>query len=77
MRYFKLRPDGFAAAAFLPILLVFIFLSGCVGRVTGDNLAPGSLTVLTSSLPNGQTGTLYAANLAAKGGETPYTWSLS
>jgi putative Ig domain-containing protein len=39
--------------------------------------APASLSITTSSLPNGQVGTAYTATLAATGGTTPYTWSLT
>ena len=38
--------------------------------------ASGALTISTSSLPNGQTGTLYSATLVASGGTAPYAWSL-
>ena len=35
------------------------------------------MAVTTTSLPNGQVGTAYSAALAATGGTTPYTWSLT
>jgi len=35
-----------------------------------------ALTVSTTSLPGGSTGTAYSATLAATGGVTPYTWSV-
>jgi hypothetical protein len=35
------------------------------------------VSITTSSLANGQQGTAYSATLAATGGTTPYTWSLS
>jgi FtsP/CotA-like multicopper oxidase with cupredoxin domain len=35
------------------------------------------LTITTTSLPNGQLGVAYSQTLAASGGPTPYTWSLS
>lgn len=38
---------------------------------------PGLLQVTTTSLPNGQVGSSYSASLAATGGTTPYTWSVS
>ena len=38
---------------------------------------PGALSILTSSLPSGQVGTAYSATLAASGGTTPYSWSLT
>jgi Putative Ig domain len=37
----------------------------------------GSLAITTTSLPNGAVGTSYSATLAASGGTTPYTWSLT
>ena len=40
-------------------------------------IAPRPLVVTTSSLPSGQVGTAYTANLAASGGTAPYKWSLS
>ena len=39
--------------------------------------APATLSITTSSLPNGQVGASYSATLVATGGTTPYTWSLS
>ncbi len=35
------------------------------------------MTITTSSLPAGQVGVAYSATLAATGGNTPYTWSLT
>ena len=40
-------------------------------------ISPASLVISTSSLPNGQTGAAYSATLAATGGVSPYTWSLT
>jgi Putative Ig domain len=40
-------------------------------------ISPASLAISTSSLPNGQTGVAYSATLAATGGVSPYTWSLT
>ncbi len=40
-------------------------------------IAVASLAVNTAWLPNGQLGTAYSATLAASGGSTPYTWTLS
>lgn len=36
-----------------------------------------SLSITTTSLPQGTTGTAYSATLAATGGKTPYQWSMS
>ena len=38
-------------------------------------ISPRPLSVTTTSLPGGQTGTAYSANLAASGGTPPYKWS--
>lgn len=35
------------------------------------------LTVITSSLPNGTTGTVYSSSLQANGGTGPYIWSIT
>jgi hypothetical protein len=40
-------------------------------------IAPAPLIITTSTLPNGVVGAAYAATLAATGGTTPYTWSLT
>ncbi len=40
-------------------------------------IAPATLTITTSSLPNGQINVAYSTTLAATGGTTPYTWSLT
>ena len=40
-------------------------------------IAPPTLVVTTTSLPNGTVGTAYSATLAATGGTTPYTWSIT
>jgi hypothetical protein len=39
--------------------------------------APPALAITTTSLPNGQVGVAYSTSLAATGGTTPYTWSLT
>ena len=40
-------------------------------------VAPTALAITTTSLPSGQVGTAYGATLAASGGTSPYTWSLT
>ena len=40
-------------------------------------VSAASLVISTSSLPNGQIGTAYSSTLAATGGVSPYTWSLT
>ncbi|XUW99840.1 MAG: putative Ig domain-containing protein [Dehalogenimonas sp.] len=39
--------------------------------------APGELGITTVSLPNGMVGVPYTATLAAMGGQTPYTWTIT
>jgi hypothetical protein len=43
--------------------------------LTVNALTP--LSVTTSSLPNGQVGNVYSTTLAASGGITPYSWTLT
>jgi hypothetical protein len=50
--------------------MILAFLSGTV-------LAAATLTITPTSLPSGQVGVAYSAALAATGGTTPYTWSIS
>ena len=57
-------------------------ISARQGSVTGNTTltvqsAPAPLTITTTSLPPGTVGIPYSATLAASGGTTPYTWSLS
>jgi len=40
-------------------------------------ISPAALVITTSSLSNGQINVAYSAMLAATGGTTPYTWSLT
>ena len=40
-------------------------------------IAPATLAISTSSLPNGQVGAAYSTTLAATGGTKPYTWTLT
>ncbi len=63
--------------AFVPAFA--LLLHGCAsggGRATLPP-RPDPISVLTSTLPNGQVGTPYSATLAATGGTAPYTWSLT
>ena len=41
------------------------------------SIQPGTLTVTTTSLPNGTVGKAYSAQLAVSGGTTSYTWSIT
>ncbi len=40
-------------------------------------VSPTTLTITTTSLPGGTVGSAYSQTLAASGGTTPYTWSVS
>jgi hypothetical protein len=40
-------------------------------------VAPGTLAITTTSLPNGTVGVLYGATLTATGGIPPYSWALA
>ena len=40
-------------------------------------IVPATLAISTTSLPNGQAGVAYSATLAATGGTTPFTWSIT
>lgn len=44
---------------------------------TGVFAGYSPVTIITSSLPSGITGSYYDQSLSATGGKTPYTWSLS
>ena len=39
--------------------------------------APADLVITTTTLPGGTVGTAYSQTLAATGGITPYSWSIS
>jgi hypothetical protein len=52
-------------------------LSGVASVFTIGFLTPAGLTITTTSLPGGQVGTAYSATLAASGGTSPYSWSLT
>jgi hypothetical protein len=45
--------------------------------LTISTTSPSTLSITTSSLPNGQVGSAYSATLTATGGTTPYAWSLT
>jgi hypothetical protein len=54
-------------------------ISAKQGTITGSTTltVQAPLTITTTSLPNGQTGSAYSASLAASGGVAPYTWSIT
>ena len=49
-----------------------VYMTLAAATTTGSSLA-----ITTTSLTSGQVGTAYSATLAATGGTTPYTWSLT
>ncbi|HEX6771991.1 MAG TPA: Ig domain-containing protein [Acidobacteriaceae bacterium] len=53
-------------------LLLLGLLAGCGGGST----PPVPLVVTTTSLPQGQTSSVYNSSLSATGGTSPYTWTL-
>src|SRR5229473_7323381 len=81
------RVQGFPSRGIFLVLTLLALVSvtsGCAG-LTSSNAKPqtppppppSSLAITTSSLPAGQTGAAYQGALAASGGSTPFTWSLS
>src|SRR5215831_11154314 len=77
----KPRAKAVTVAVVLLIPLILRFLFGCAsnGGTTSTNaiISANSLSITTSSLPNGQIGIAYVATLAASGGTPPYNWTLS
>ena len=57
-------------------LMVCFFLQAC-GTNSTTKLISSSLTVTTTSLPNGIVGTVYSGILKGSGGTTPYSWTLT
>ncbi len=56
-------------------LTEFVGAAGPV--ITPTTVTAPPLSITTTSLPNGMEGTPYSTTLAANGGTTPYTWSLT
>ena len=67
-----------AASSAIPVIVTAASVASpavsASARVTFVN--PGSLTILSTSLPSGTTGAPYSAPLSASGGTAPYTWSI-
>jgi hypothetical protein len=63
-------------AFFLLLLSNLLFLQGCGSSSSGDPV-PDPLAISTTSLPSGKVGVAYSASLAATGGTTPYSWTLT
>ena len=83
--------QGFEIAAGKTTVLLFDFdaaksihTAGNSGQVIfqpviklNATFAPGELGITTASLPNGMVGVPYTTTVAAMGGQTPYTWSVT
>jgi hypothetical protein len=55
-----------------PLALLFaLILAGCAVGVSTN------LSITTTSLPNGQVGSAYSAQLTATGGTAPYSWAIT
>src|SRR5277367_4577597 len=65
----------------ITVLAFAIFgMSGCAGIVSGSNptqVQPTALLITVSSLPAGTLQATYTATLAASGGKSPYSWTVS
>jgi hypothetical protein len=63
------------------ILCIVIFLSVCVLGLSGcggdSGPTPSGLTIVTTSLPDGQINQPYSAAVGASGGALPYVWSVT
>lgn len=73
---------GLLAILFVASVFAVLGLSGCTGltSATSSNTnppPPSAPSITTSSLPNGQVGVAYSTTLAAAGGNSPYSWSIS
>jgi hypothetical protein len=53
----------------------YIYVGGRIIAI--ENTSQADLTITTTSLPSGVTGTAYSSTLAATGGDTPYSWSVT
>lgn len=70
----------FSTAAITSAAIQMLSTSSASGLPGIDILVQDTVagpTITTGSLPNGQTNVAYSATLAATGGTTPYTWSVS
>ena len=65
---------GHIVWAVLLSCLYVLGLSGCGGD---SGPTPGSLSITTTSLPEGTINQAYSASLSGAGGALPYTWSVS
>src|SRR6266702_3456649 len=63
----------------LPILVLLAFLQGCASasRPSQTPPPPESIAIMTTSLPAGKINVAYSTTLAATGGTSPFTWTLT
>ena len=59
------------------VVLSCAALLGLIGCGADSGPTPGSLTIASSSLPNGAANQPYSASLIGSGGTPPYTWSVT
>src|SRR5688572_9308509 len=59
------------------VLLSSLYVLGLTGCGGDSGPTPGSLSITTTSLPEGQVNQPYSASLSGSGGAPPYTWSVS
>lgn len=57
----------------LIIIMTFLSAVGCGGAGAGDSTG---LSITTTTLPAGNVNVPYSATVVAKGGKSPYTWSI-
>jgi len=69
-----MRHGNSSGHIFYPVTLLCIYVLGLIGCAGGDE---GSLTITTSSLPDGTVSKSYSAELIGSGGLPPYTWSVT
>ena len=62
---------------FCAIILSCISILGLTGCGGDSGPTPGSLSITTTSLPEGIINQAYSASLSGSGGALPYTWSVS
>lgn len=78
LAYRMLKFPGAIPVFFALTCVAILTTSGCSQAVTGGSAAslpPATLAITTSTLPNGQVNSPWAATLAASGGTPPYSWS--
>src|SRR5688500_5140861 len=59
------------------VLLSCLSVLGFTGCGGDSGPTPGSLSITTTSLPDGEVNQAYSASLSGSGGALPYTWSVS